>query len=308
MIVAILSFVSCISQSPTKITEKDILKEFNRQLTEQADNEQYIEFPVGTVNLTLKGCELALKMEAAGLLSCSINRYPWWEKRIETTTKEVKVRKYDYWYGYYDATEYKTVKTPKYTFVDNYVADIRLTSKGKKIIVNPLSIISNDLDPDLYYEEENADQYAWNTVDVKNKWPYIENPFIEKKPAVSEKSSSNKSNVNSVNPYTNTNSETEKVERRDSSVYKEFCKVDFDSDTKHFLSHRYKGIKARNIQISNSSGIPVATAEVIFVVTDVTDAGRIFNGISEGERHLTDVSLTYYYDKGWVIDDEIDIK
>ena len=51
------------------------------------------------------------------------------------------------------------------------------------------------------------------------------------------------------------------------------------------------------------TGYDIITANQIVETVDVSDAGRIKCYVEEGQKMLYKVALTYYLDKGWVLDE-----
>ena len=310
MAIAALSFVGC-QQSPNRISDKQIVKQFNQELSRLAVAKNFVEVQTGKYECNSEAERLQLRqLEAAGLLTYKVDRYAWWEKSIKNVRQAVKVKKYNYWYGYYDDTEYRWVKGPKYEFCDHYIVDVELTGRGRSISVSELPEAEKTVDKDLQSQPEDVGSYAWNRKDLSENWPEIKNPFVEEKTdveadAVRNATSAKKNNEKkSDKPVAKDN-----TERRDSLVFDSYSKVQTVSDIVYLKSYEVEAVKARNIQISLSSGTPVATAEVVVKTTKVTDAGRIIDEVQNNERTTVDVVLRYYVDRGWVIDrfDDIDL-
>ena len=188
--------------------------------------------------------------------------------------------------------------------------DVELTGRGRSISVSELPEAEKTVDKDLQSQPEDVGSYAWNRKDLNENWPEIKNPFVEEKTdveadAVRNATSAKKNNEKkSDKPVAKDN-----TERRDSLVFDSYSKVQTVSDIVYLKSYEVEAVKARNIQISLSSGTPVATAEVVVKTTKVTDAGRIIDEVQNNERTTVDVVLRYYVDRGWVIDrfDDIDL-
>ena len=65
-----------------------------------------------------------------------------------------------------------------------------------------------------------------------------------------------------------------------------------------------KAIVARDIQIIPDAEGMAAKAEVIYEIRKVTDAARVLLHCIDGVRMNDDVVLTYYCDKGWVLEEK----
>ena len=241
-------------------------------------------------------------MAAAGLITYKATRYAWWEKSKANERKAVTVTKSLFGYYTYKDTEYRTVKTDKYEFCDHYVVDIALTEKGKKLLTEYPDAVHNQ-DKEVQYDTdlEDPSEYIWNKVDLSEVWPEIENPFIEKK---KETPKSDESKVTTqereVKPI-----EAEKITRIDSLQYQAFLQLDLSKNELVFL-HAYdiKAKKMRFIQVFEESGAPKCRAELILVTKKVTDAGRIYYDVMEGEKYFKHITMNYFNDKGWILDSE----
>ena len=67
------------------------------------------------------------------------------------------------------------------------------------------------------------------------------------------------------------------------------------------FAFRKKAIVARDVRIGQSAEGTNATAEVIYKIDKVTDAGRVLTGVINDKRIKDKVGFTYFNDKGWVI-------
>ena len=304
--VLLCSFVitpSC-SRSPKKISETTILKAFNHSLTEQETDQNYVGVQTGTYECNDPvHRQTLMKLDAAGLINYQVERYAWWEKEMKSVKKPYTVTKRAY-FGTYNTTEYRWIKEPDYHFCDHYVVSVSLTKKGERLAISNLRAPKEWIDKDLQQPDIDPARYVWNQTNLTEDWLEIPNPFVD---ATSEKNNPDKGGMKSVSVRETTEQGKAKgsvVERIDSLKYKAFNQLVFESDTVYFLSHRTEGIKARNIQIFNILGTSTANTEVICRVKNVTDAGRIISGVENNQRSLKKASFSYYYDKGWIMDDE----
>ena len=305
---AIGTFVSCTSHSDSKISEKEILKQVNKALVDNAQAEEFCPITIGTFDCPDELRYFLRQMEAAKLVNYDVTRYAWWERSYKNVREAYRVQRNYYWYSYYD-TEYRTVKKTNYEFEDHYVVTIDLTKKGKGIAVEDLPSEVIEEDPDLIGPDVDPSKYAWNKADLSEEWPYIPNPFLEPEKESTEPAEEPVAPVEepaeepAKEPATEAVKE-DKVDRIDALQYEKFNSLNLESpDIVYLKAYGIKAIKARNIQISNVDGIATVTAEVILATQDVTDAGRICMEVENDMRSVIEVSLSYYLDKGWVLNE-----
>ena len=300
--------LSCVS-SPNRISAGDIVRQYNKLLKNEAIHEHFVDLQVGTYEMNDPAERLTLRqLEAAGLVTYDVTRYPWWEKTFRNYRKAVPVTRY-YWGYAYQEEEYRTVKENVYNFEDHYVVNVNLTRKGKSLVVDERPEPLFEEDKDLVQPEIDPDKYAWNKTDLSENWPEIENPFIQKdapadpavqvtdpvEPPVEKPEAA---------PATPAAAPQDQTERIDAKQYEAYHALSLSSESVILKAFGVKAVKARNIQISTENGVPTATAEVILTTSGTTDAGRIIEGVENGFKHLVPVTLTYYQDKGWVLDEE----
>lgn len=302
-IIIVIASVSGCKQSPTSISKRVILNQTNKKMKLDACDRSVVWIRVGKYEVSDSTERVRLReLAAAGLVTYKVTRYAWWEKSKTNERRAVTVTKSLYGIWSYKDTEYRTVKADNYEFCDHYVVDIALTDKGKKLLTDPpeadhLQDKEVQMDSDL----EDPSEYVWNKTDLSEVWPKIENPFIEKK-----ESSTKSSVTNNTQKEQKTQSvEPEKVTRIDSLQYKAFMQLDLNKyKGLYFKAYDIKAAKVRDIQIYEESGFPKSKAELILILKNVTDAGRIYYGASEGVKFFTPINLDFYVDKGWILDAE----
>lgn len=308
VIAALAMMASCGgSMNPDTISEKQILELVNQQLEDRAENVEYLRtlIPIGTFECDSDDYrELLRKLDEAGIINYKVTRYAWWEKGIKDVRVAYEVLKEGYWYSYYD-TEYKWEKREYTEFMDHYVVTTKLTSKGKKLMVESIPEPKAN-DPEAESKEIDHSKCSWNTKDLSENWPYIENPFEEKKPAEKPKKEETPVEEAVVAEETVVAAEPEakeedKVQRKDEEQYKAFLKVETDVKEVILKSNDYEAIIARNIYITERDGVKYAHAEVIYSTTNTNDAARILEGAEDDQRDVEEVELIYYLDKGWVL-------
>ena len=299
---------SCKTSSPDKISASDIVSQYNQYLKDSAQQEHFTVLEIGTYRRDTS--RLALReLQAAGLVTYSVQRYPWWERIVKPVKKPFTVTRY-YWGDEYKETTYKTVIDTSYNFEDHYVVTVDLTRKGRSLVVEDLPSPVEKVDKDLLQPEVDESKYAWNKVDLSESWPQILNPFpreekevktVATKEAKPSSKSSNKKSSNS-----SSSKKWPEIVRIDSTIHMAYWEIATSCEEVLLKSYNLKAVKARNIQIKEVDGAPVASAEVIVETQNTTDAGRILDRKENGERTLVPVSLNYYIDKGWVLNTDTD--
>ena len=302
-IIIVIASVSGCKQSPTSISKRVILNQTNKKMKLDACDRSVVWIRVGKYEVSDSTERARLReLAAAGLITYKVTRYAWWEKSKTNERKAVTVTKSLYGIWSYKDTEYRTVKADNYEFCDHYVVDIALTEKGKKLLTDlPEANHIQDKEVQMDSDLEDPAEYIWNQKDLSEVWPEIENPFIEKKDSspksVATKDTQQNREVKSVEP--------EKVTRIDSLQYQAYMRLDLTKyKGLYFKAYDIKAAKVRYIQIYEESGFPKCKAELILILKNVTDAGRIYYGASEGVKFFTTINLDFYVDKGWILDAE----
>lgn len=308
IVVAMLCVSSCSTPSPDKISEDEILEQVNQQMEDLAKNITFTELNIGTYECNEESERTTLrKLAKAGIIDYNVTRYAWWEHYQKTVREAYKVKKGNGWYSYYD-TEYRNVKKDVYDFQDHYVVDVKLTKSGKKIMEENLPQPIEKVDKDMKQPEFNIEDYSWHNLEPE-KWNEIKNPFITEAPATKKpKESIIQEEAKKENEYTeDVQSNTQKIERKDEAQYKKYNALKLNTQLVYLEKYRFEAAKARNIQIlTTNDGERKAIAEVIIETYDVTDAGRIFDYIEDEYKDIIKVKLTFYQDKGWVLDNIFD--
>ena len=301
-LVCVMASLSSCMQSPTSISKRVILSQTNKKMKLDACDRGVVWIQIGKYEESDSTKRARLReLAAAGLITYKVTRYAWWEKSKTKEKKAVTVTKSFYIWTYND-TEYRTVTADNYEFCDHYVVEIALTEKGKKLLTDlPVADHIQDKEVQMDSDLEDPAEYIWNQKDLSEVWPIIDNPFIEKKESsqksVTTKVTQQNKEVKSVEP--------KKVTRIDSLQYQAYMRLDLTKyEGLYFKAFDIKAAKTRYIQIYEESGFPKCKAELILVLKNVTDAGRIYYGASEGVKFFLPINLDYYVDKGWVLDAE----
>ena len=295
---AVSVLTSCTFHSPDEISSRDITKEYNRVIEEQVANMVTVPVMIGKYECNDDGERYALReLEAAGLITYDVERLAWWEKAFKSVKHTYTAYESYGWYSYPVEKSYWD-KKESYDFEDHYIVTVALTDKGKKLVVEEFPTPEGD--KDMKQPEFDPAEYAWNKADLSEEWPYIENPFIKK-----EKKEEKTQTPVQEEPIAEVKEDVSdsKVERIDAEKYKKYKAFTPEFEWVALLAYKTEAVKARKIQIAKQeNGISKATAEVIVETVDVSDAGRIKCYVEEGQKMLYKVALTYYLDKGWVLD------
>lgn len=304
-IVAVGSLTSCMGHSPETISKGDIVDAYNEMLESKAENVITTELMLGTFECNDENeREMYRKLEAAGIVNYDVERLAWWEKGLKKVKKYRTVTDWYGWYSYNRQEPYWTNETA-YDFEDHYIVTVSLTPKGERIVIkeNPQPAVDKDMEqPEIDYSK-----YAWNNADLSENWPYIENPFLKKEVVEETSPETVEDSVvrDDEEPVETPKDETPNVVRIDAAQYKKYQAFSGDGHYAVLLAGKVEAETARFIQIMKSeNGISRARAEVIVETVDVTDIGRIQYGMENGIKRKEEVTLTYYLDKGWVLDEE----
>jgi len=299
LLLAAIMTTSCTDTQ--KLTERKVVAEANEMLAKKGASEIYVPISIGRFECNDSSLRRTFaELEVAGLITYEVTRYAWWEKSLKSRQKPYKVQRGYSWWSWTD-TEYKWVKETIYNFEDHYIVDVALTQMGDKIAIDILPR-HKDIDEDLIEKEVDPAMYKWNQVDLSENFEEISNPFIKpKKEKTTESTVAPKKTIKSTTkPKTN----EDKTDRIDQKQYEAYSQLKLSSDVIYFKAGEVRATKARNILLKSPMGILTAEAEIIIETMKVTDAGRILRGLENGQKHIEDVKLIYYVDKGWVIDDK----
>ena len=295
---------SCGNSEPKPLSTKDIVKEVNQKLVDDAKAELFTEVAVGTYECNdPMSRQFLAKLEVAGLIEYDVTRYAWWEKSKKSYKKAYTVTRGYGWWSYQDI-EYRWVNGTSYDFEDHYVVNVSLTRKGERLAVESRPEAKPQVDEDLVSKEVNANEYKWNQADLDENWENIPNPFLEKKEVKADKpaKATKADKKETAKPKEALkSSENDPTIRIDSLQYKAYMNVDENKQVKFLKAGVIKAVKARNVQLRDYNGDLSTVAEVIFETEDATDAGRILAGFEDGQKSAKKVEFTYFYDKGWVL-------
>lgn len=315
-LLACIAFLFCFIVLPScekndSLTSKVIVKECNDLLYQIGEDSVVTQIRTGyyELNDSPSRCELK-KLEAAGLITYQVERFAWWEK---TETYKKEIAKYDWYFG----PTYKTVKKVSYDYNEHFMVDVQLADEGKKWVVKGEPIMKPVIDKDLLQPESDLSSFPENQIDCVESWPEVPNPYLEPEPEPEPevKPEPQPETEPKSQPTAEPKAESEPQSEEEapatpqvteSAQRKAFeeAKAKEGGQFVWLFAYKNRAIKARNIQMSNTSEFPTAQAEVIFEIYNVSTAGRAIEKAIEGTRSALPVTLNYYIDKGWVLDRE----
>ena len=325
---AVMLVMSSCGDSPDSISGRKVKKLYNKQLKEACANQVFTQIDTGYYELNSASDRATLKrLEAAGLITYSVERYAWYNK---VTSKQRVAHNVDYYYTWtgayaYTKKEYSTKTRTGYELEEHFMVNVQLTDAGRKIAVDSLPEPLSKEDKDLVLPEYVAADWPEDSIDVTEDWPVIPYPVEDTKNNKNNKAVANNNN-NTDNKVADNkideNANDSKIdEKADNSKPKDndgvVCldpetkaRYEAEKDKEYKEAAYLKAFnivvaKVRNIQIVEKDGATKAKAEVIIKTKDVTHAGHImYNGVINDMPKKQDVNLTYYLDKGWVLDEE----
>lgn len=302
--VFVVILIANSSDSPEKISSRQIVKSYNQFLDDNALSQKFTTIDIGYYETTFEErCNLK-KMEAVGLITVEFERFAWWEKIL--VEKQIP-QTYTTWWGH-SYTNYITKKIEDYHFEDHIMAKVSLTKAGEKLIVSELPEVVEKEDKDMVQPEFDPEKYPECSVDCAENWPNIKNPFVKEEPQeeeIVEETVQDQEPVkdNKKEEVVELEDENEVIERKEASQYEAYKNALANVNRTECLLKgcTVKAKKARNIQIINENGVSTAVAEVILEKNNVSDAYRVANQTIDGEKTSRTVIHTYYLDKGWVL-------
>ena len=122
---------SCGNSEPKPLSTKDIVKEVNQKLVDDAKAELFTEVAVGTYECNdPMSRQFLAKLEVAGLIEYDVTRYAWWEKSKKSYKKAYTVTRGYGWWSYQDIEMGCSKSSPKKEVYSNTILpqEIRKTS------------------------------------------------------------------------------------------------------------------------------------------------------------------------------------
>lgn len=290
-VLAAICLIGCNNRAD-KLTSSQIKRLYSKQMKDNSLQQEYVYLSEGYYETdSAERCTLR-KLEAAGLVTVQFERFAWWEKI--TSVKKVRQTYYNWWGE--TQYSYSNKKVVEYNFEDHIMATVALTPEAKKLIVKNVPEPKELIDKDMKQPVFDPSQYPECSVSCVENWPLIKNPFIEEKKDTEKKTEKKAESKED-------NNTPDSIERKELSQYEAYMAA---KDSENRTPVTLKGcknhvVKARNVQIIKNNGITTAVAEVIVEKNNVSDAYRTLYEVISGTRTCETVHLTYYNDKGWVL-------
>lgn len=300
-----LSVMMSCGHSPEEISKREIVKEVNKILKNSATYFVSDVIKVGTYECNDESeREILRKLEAAGLITYDVKRIAWWEKSFKNETKTYYETEYYWGWAYQVPKSYKQKKAV-YDFNDHYIVTVTLTENGQKYVINETPKPIDD--DELEQPEIDLSSYDWIGKDLSENWDEIENPFIKKetlKDTTTETKTPTKEETKSSQAKSTQKSDG--IERIDSKQYDKYKAFSDDIKKVKIKLFEIEACDARYIRITEKDKEKIATAFVTICTTDVTDFARVIYGMEDDQKAVVPVVLSYFMDKGWIIENRYD--
>ncbi|MCR4664106.1 MAG: hypothetical protein K5660_01920 [Paludibacteraceae bacterium] len=310
-----MMMVSC-GVDNTKIDPKAVNKLYNEKLAELCMDKVYTTIDTGYYELNDAEARYKLQQLAhAGVIEYNVERFAWFNKC--TDIKYTVIKKIDYYCkdngDYIDRKDvYGKGEEISYDLEEHYMVDVRISSKYKSMLVDALpepNIEDLDMAAPLYdYEAFPEDNLQNNEAWPEMVAPKIPDPPVERKDIkCKEKKETPKAQKNTVQrkevPHVEKKPRCVSIDMATTNRYKEAKNAEKHGNVL-ILAYEITAVKSRNLQVFNKEDHSLAArCEVIVKSKNVTPQGHILmNDIIDGIPAKVDVTLTYYVDKGWVID------
>lgn len=310
---AIAMMMASCCGNPAKIDSKQITKLYNEKLTELCLDKVYTTIDTGYYELNDPSQRYVLQQLAhAGVIEYNVERFAWFNKCTDiknTVTKVIEFYCEDS--GDLDHTQnvYGKGEVISYELEEHFMVEVRIKRKYKSMLVDALP------QPNIEDKELAAPLYkAWPEDELKNneEWPEMVAPKIPEPPVERKdiKCQAKKETPKQQQPARK--QEVQRAEKKPRCVSIDPATTKRYQDAKmaeaqgevHILAYEVGAVLTRNIQIFNTEDKSLAArCEVIVQSKKVTPQGHILNSdIINGIPAKVDITLTYFVDKGWVID------
>jgi len=296
-------FIAC-SQSPDKLsagTVKDLVEE----LLENSGQEQsFVEIPVGTFELNSQHDRgVLMKLKAAGVINYQVKRYAWWNKTLE-------IRNYYSWNSVVGPVRERIGNT-YYDFEEHFVVTVSLTEGARQYQVDSIPQPKTAVDEDMRQPDIDPGSFPENKISLTEEWPYIPNPDAPRHEDQPTKTTYDLSQqvMEDDDPGCETDEDYDAPVRlsldiETSTNYEDVART-FHQETVILKSAKLVVEDARFIQVYDhpQTGARCGSAEIIVEMREATPAGRVLEQKHDGIRFCSPVSLVYYADKGWILQD-----
>lgn len=314
---AVSALFSACSDKPDSLSAGRVEDLVADMLETSAQDQGFIQIPVGYYELNNIDTRYQLsRLSAAGLITYQVERYDWWNKILQIN---------NYWGEAFGSVNYSEEQ--------HVMVRVELTEEGKKLLVDSLPEPKPVVDEEMIQPKINLADYPENKITPENyqktyeNWPAVPCPESAGSPNVHKDETvlSQKTETTEESPqkkemeeaFKDNNEYLKQIEEYRTSGKYQVLSMDLDTSNKYeaakknektqfvtLKAYRLKVEKARFIQIQNTDEGVRATAEVIVQYSDVTPICRAWMNIYEDSRLCAPVTLVYYNDKGWVLQDK----
>lgn len=322
--VVTIALASC-KTDPTQLTPQQITQLYNEKAAELCMDKVYTQIDTGYYELNDTDQRYVLqKLAHAGVIEYNVERFAWFNKC--TDTKYTLLKKVQYYCqdsGDLDHEQnvYGRGEVISYELEEHFMVKVKIKSEYKSMLVDAIpepSVEDKDLEAPLYKEWEE------DMLENNENWPEMIAPDLptvplerkdikcrpKKEPtkpkAVVKKTPSPKKVSAPVERKPRCVAMDQDMLRRYEEAKAAEVKV-----TAYILAYEFSAVKARNIQLFQKDDYSrAARCEVIVKSANVTPQGHILlQNVIDGIPCVLKLNLTYYEDKGWVIDaDEREVR
>lgn len=307
-------FSSC-SDNPDSLSSGKIESLVEDMLESSGQKQGYIQIPVGYYELNNIETRYQLsRLSAAGLITYKVERYNWWNKILQIN---------NIWGESYGSENFSEEK--------HIMVRVELTEEGKKLMVDSIPYPEPVLDKEMLQPEVNLADFPENKITRSNyvktfeNWPEIPYPKSTSSTNIHKDESALEQEVESVKTvlknemeaFEDNNEYLKQIEEYRNSDKYEVLSMDLETSTKYeaakgkekkqivtMKAYKLEVEKARFIQVINSDEGIHAIAEVIVQYSDVTPVCRAWSQIYNETRLCAPVTLVYYNDKGWILQEK----
>lgn len=316
---ASLCFCSCGGKK--SVSEKEFISVVRDYMAEKAMDVMTVDLKIGYFQ-----CDNAnernfyKQLEELGILTCEIENYQWYTK---VTKKRNVTHITDYYYkgkGDFAYSKKSNIYEPAPAiegYDNHYFVNVKLTKKGEKLVyVAP----EPKIDADLIQPEYDADKYPVDSkqfdvtfaemprpvlpeiphkIDsvVDKRKPVVEKPIVEK-PVVEKPVRKTESTPAVKYPI------YEYIENSSRDAYLAAC-ANENSEVVELVVCQVSVKKARDIRVVEENGVRKASAGVILLTDNVTDAGHLIvlykynQFVLDGQPTLKEFCLINNWDDGY---------
>ena len=313
-LVATALFSSC-SDNPESLSSGKIETLVEEMLVSSGQDRGYIQIPLGYYELNNIETRYQLsRLSKAGLITYKVECYNWWNKILQINS---------FWGESYGTVNFNEEK--------HVMVHVELTEEGKKLMVDSIPEPKPVLDEEMLQPEVNLADFPENKVTRDNyvktfeNWPAIPCPETGSSNVYKDESSLKKDAEKSESAvedemeeaFEDNNEYLKQIEEYRNSGKYEVLSMDIETSSKYeaakekenkrivaMKAYKLKVEKARFIQVVNTDEGVHATAEVIVQYSDVSPICRAWRQIYNETRLCSPVTLIYFNDKGWVLQEK----